>query len=270
MQHRVAIVTPIYRNVLGSDELISLESIRCWLRGNDHFAVVPEFLSTECPGGFASNRILAFADSYFGSPQRYNWLLLTSEFYRSFKSYDYLLIAQLDSLVLSNQLEEWCEKGYDYVGAPWAEKYDTREGVKFRYVGNGGFSLRKVDSALRVLNSKISQLPNYTIGPKPTWWHWQRVRRMVFIFGAFRALLPKITVERFLKRHFLTNEDVFWGRYASQLDSSFFVPSVDEAIRFAFEADPRGSFARTGNQLPFGCHAWGKYDRAFWIGMLTA
>jgi hypothetical protein len=42
------------------------------------------------------------------------------------------------------------------------------------------------------------------------------------------------------------------------------VASVDEALRFAFEAAPRECFERNGRRMPFGCHAWEKFDRGFW------
>jgi hypothetical protein len=81
--------------------------------------------------------------------------------------------------------------------------------------------------------------------------------------------LPDSTVEDFLKKHFLTNEDVFWGVYAKRLDPLFKVADEMSALHFSFETDPRDSLARTG-KLPFGCHGWAKYDREFWEAVLYA
>ena len=39
--------------------------------------------------------------------------------------------------------------------------------------------------------------------------------------------------------------------------------TVAFALAFAFEAEPRRCFERLG-RLPFGCHRWQKFDRAFW------
>jgi hypothetical protein len=44
----------------------------------------------------------------------------------------------------------------------------------------------------------------------------------------------------------------------------FRLPAVDVALRFAFEASPRVYFALNNYELPFGCHAWERYDKAFW------
>ena len=35
-------------------------------------------------------------------------------------------------------------------------------------------------------------------------------------------------------------------------------------MSFAFEARPRTLYEMNGRQLPFGCHAWFRYDLAFW------
>ena len=53
----------------------------------------------------------------------YNRLMMSEQFYRAFEGYEYILIYQLDCLVFSNALEEWCRKGYDYIGAPWFERW---------------------------------------------------------------------------------------------------------------------------------------------------
>src|ERR1044071_9510110 len=88
---------------------------------------------------------------------------MSEPFYRAFEEYDYILIYQLDCLVFSNALEAWCHKGYDYIGAPWFERWHQLRSERSAYpdeivegfgaVGNGGFSLRNVRAALDVLAS---------------------------------------------------------------------------------------------------------------------
>ena len=71
--------------------------------------------------------------------------MLSSEFYRRFSKFEYILIYQLDAFVFKDQLNYWCKKGYDYIGAPWFEGFHlTKTGVNIIGVGNGGFSLRRV------------------------------------------------------------------------------------------------------------------------------
>lgn len=78
-------------------------------------------------------------------------------------------------------------------------------------------------------------------------------------------------------------EDVFWGLAApKRLDSfsghskllkyiaSFFIRNdfniapVEIALKFSFETTPKQLYKRNNEQLPFGCHAWEKYDPEFW------
>ena len=59
------------------------------------------------------------------------------------------------------------------------------------------------------------------------------------------------------------HEDRFWAEYATHYDPSFRIAPVDDAMRFAFEAEPRQCYERIGRRLPFGVHRWQKFDRAF-------
>jgi hypothetical protein len=60
------------------------------------------------------------------------------------------------------------------------------------------------------------------------------------------------------------NEDLFWALEAPKFDPTFKVASAVEALPFAFEMAPRWCFEQNRGKLPFGCHAWARYDRAFW------
>lgn len=87
-------------------------------------------------------------DAEFSS---YNDLLMTAEFWRQFQEYESVLVFQRDTVFCgarkNNTIEDFLE--YDYVGAPW----NYKGGTTFMQVavGNGGFSLRKVQAMLRVL-----------------------------------------------------------------------------------------------------------------------
>jgi hypothetical protein len=62
-------------------------------------------------------------------------------------------------------------------------------------------------------------------------------------------------------------EDLFWSFIAPRLHPAFSVAPPEIAIDFAWELYPREHYEQFG-QLPFGCHAWQRYDRAFWIDIL--
>lgn len=64
------------------------------------------------------------------------------------------------------------------------------------------------------------------------------------------------------------NEDVFWALYAPQIDDDFRVGTLEESLRFSFEAEPRMMYAKNDEELPFGCHAWEKHDPEFWTSFI--
>jgi len=146
----VAVVIPIGLQLpLTAEEQISLHHLRKHLGRFDRYIIGQATLPKEMRD-FALKK---FAMRHFASQSGYNRLLMSEEFYRAFVEYEYILIYQLDCLVFNDNLDEWCGKGWDYVGAPWLKnREDPAEG--FSGVGNGGLSLRRVKSALEVLRSR--------------------------------------------------------------------------------------------------------------------
>jgi hypothetical protein len=61
-----------------------------------------------------------------------------------------------------------------------------------------------------------------------------------------------------------SHEDLFWAYEARKVVRDFRIPGPREALEFSFELAPRYCFQMTCGRLPFGCHAWSKYDREFW------
>lgn len=261
----VAVVVPLPTGrALTIDEAVSLRHIEHHLGRYDRFFLAPEEMAVEHSPGF---RVQRFPAEFFGSAVAHNTLLLRRRFYQAFHGYRFILICHLDALVLSDQLTEWCERDFDYIGAPWFACRHTRwleEWGRTFGVGNGGFSLRKIDAFLRVLDSKHRDMEpdaywrNY-ISDKP---------RHVRIFGFWRRWLKHLSifnnVRWSLYRH-RVSEDLFWSFEATRFDPDFRVAPVEEALRFAWETEPRRCFDMTGGAIPFGCHAWPRYDRAFWI-----
>lgn len=106
-------------------------------------------------------QIITFPDFYFKSLKGYNSLLLSEHFYVAFKEFDYVLLTQLDVWVFEDQLAHWTSLGYDYIGAPWLSEPPKQKSINLLpmgkwmlgKVGNGGFSLRKVSSHLRIAHN---------------------------------------------------------------------------------------------------------------------
>lgn len=266
MPSSAAIITPVYRFPLSEDERISWDSIRKHLSSYDHYVVFPKSLDEDISILGPEIKTSAFADWYFKNIEGYNSLLLSLEFYERFSKYDYLLIVQLDALVLKNELGKWCAKGWDYIGAPWTG-FLMAEGANPLYgVGNGGFSLRNTRSALRVLKTPIHRgSPMFHRRERGLWGKSEKLRfRILHKFLSWK----KLDVAGYAWRHFRGNEDVFWGKYAVSFEPSFRVADVDDAFEFAFETEPRKSLIVQRGKLPFGCHAWARFDREFWLNQL--
>ena len=66
-----------------------------------------------------------------------------------------------------------------------------------------------------------------------------------------------------------TNEDLFWGYYVPAV-RWYKVADITAAQIFSFELMPRLMHKLNDYKLPFGCHAWEKYDSEFWLEQLGA
>jgi hypothetical protein len=236
----VIVVIPVYRPNMEPYEELSLKRCREILGGHATTLVMPKNLQAdqykEVCGDLRSER---FEPRYFERLKGYCKLMLSKEFYERFVDYRYILIYQLDAFVFSDQLLDWCSKGYDYVGAPWVNGLSLHPMTFFGarrlyrmlrvwneprlcYVGNGGFSLRNVKSCLE--------------------------------------LLDEFNLEAKLWAEF---EDQFLAYYC--LRSGFMkLPDLHTALQFSFEMEPSRCFAMNSEALPFGCHAWAKWDLEFW------
>lgn len=252
-----AIVVIYYKEMDSEYDRISRRHLDKYLSNYDMFGVQPEGLSWTCPG----LKIIRMADHHFESRYTYNKLLLNAQFYEQFSDYSHILIYQFDSLIFSDQLQYWCEQDYDYIGAGWyrpiIEAY-TKNLWPFaeRGAGNGGLSLRKVDTFISHLSKKHS----------------------IFNAALKSGMNGKLGLARDLVRyrshldvhnyqyHDMLNEDVYFGLYANAFDSMFEVAPLEISNLFSFEYAPDFLLQATNGMLPFGCHAWYRFDdiKKFW------
>ena len=247
---KVAIAIPVPNLALSADEETSLRHLRAYLSRYDTYAVVPDGAGGTLP----DFERVSFDRSFFHDRRTYSRLMLSPAFYAAFSSYEYVLVHQLDCLVFADKLESWCARGYDYVGAPWTGR-DEHGRPCFTGVGNGGLSLRRVPTFLRVLER--------------AWEPVERTRRVAAhalslgLRGARRVPRGPRAVLNSLRTPFVF-EDKFWSIDARTLAPEYRVPEPETAVAFAFETEPRFCFEQNGRRLPFGCHRWSHYDRAFW------
>ncbi len=255
------VITLSHKTTYTADEELAFRHVRHYLSRWDKFVLIPNSHQGVYPGLIPKS----FPDQYFGSPQAHGRLLLSEQFYRAFEDYEYILIYHLDALVFVDRVLEWCNAGYDYVGAPWLISPDTPQ-ITEQKVGNGGFSLRRVRSFLRVLDSR-----RYFVDPEDYWARFAaRQGPVARILNAPRKYLKRVLALNDVRWHVRlalrgdVHEDRFWSEYATHYDPEFRIAPVDRAMRFAFEAEPRRCFECIGRQRPFGAHRWAKFDREFY------
>jgi hypothetical protein len=228
----VAVVIPLYKAKPSESELLSFQQCLTILGEYPILLIVPFGFNSQVYDQIAGKKLayVYFDKKYFTSTKGYSKLLLSKSFYKRFLSYAYILIYQLDAWVFRNELLSWCRLDYDYIGAPWLEAPPITSGKK-PILNLSSYLENRVGNGGFSLRKVASHI---------RWSPW-----VSFLF----KFIPK-------------NEDVLWTLFVP-----FKKPSCIEALAFAFEMDPKKSFELNGNKLPFGCHAWEKYDPDFWSRM---
>ncbi|NDW17542.1 hypothetical protein D0T53_01260 [Dysgonomonas sp. 216] len=263
------IVIPIYKAVPSQTEEVSfLQNVK--VLSKHLFSIVTHsqldisYYTDVLEKERVSYQVDFFDRSFFDSLKSYNRLLLSSEFYNCYKQFDYMLITQLDVYVFRDELDMWCNKAYDYIGAPWFSRFRSNHNVaKLEAVGNGGFSLRKIQTFLDVF--KYAEKHNKTISLTNFWNVYDLVE------------CNKLTIKNIWLRlrgvnnnlqYYLSSdiqEDVVWSQIVPEAYRQFKIATIAEAISFSFESDPSYLLGLNNNILPFGCHAWQKNQyEEFW------
>ena len=258
MKERVAIVVPNYKEVLSPAEAFSLHRLTELYGNRPLFALLPEHAPEAAKAIPTRFQPLVFP---FRTLLDYSSLLVNPCFYERFRDFAFILIHQLDVYLFSDRLDHWCSLGFDYVGAPIFEGFQPPDPHgKMRWVGNGGFSLRRVDAALRVLRSKrryrtfSASVREARASGLPRLAAWRKcLHRLTLVDNGVQAAVRD-------SHH----EDMFWATGAEHFYPPFRRPEAAQALDFAFEYAPRYCFEMNGGRLPFGCHAWQKYDPEFW------
>lgn len=215
-----------------------------------------------------------FDRMFFTSVSGYNDLCMSVDFYERFSIYEFLLIYQLDAWVFRDELDYWCEKNYDYIGAPIFYAYNGKKFTqKFCGIGNGGFTLRKISHCIKMLRSDqhkpfIKPLPlielyyNYFLYADKFKPLKKKLRAIPTVLGKMFGFYN--TLHYYISQH--VNEDMLLGSWSDKSwGNHSYLPDFTEASRFSFELNPAYLYERNGNKLPFGCHAFMKWEYdSFW------
>lgn len=260
MPNTIAIITPVYRTPRTEAEQLSLSQLRRHLGHYRRIIIAPPGLQL---AEFADFEVVRFPARFFHSVRAYNKLMLSRRFYEAFAAHEQMLIYQLDALVFRDELVRWCDAPFDFIGAPVFDPEQPPDVIGM----NGGFSLRRVGPCLRVLEGGTKSDAAKIANSMPF------MERNVLTRLLKRLLLKLhlrgvVNVIPLLVLRSGYHEDMFWSRFAPLFDREFRVAPASEAKKFAFEAQPSRLYAENQQQLPFGCHAWERWDPQFWTSVL--
>jgi hypothetical protein len=264
---KIVVAIPVYRKEMTKEEEISLKQCLSILFDYNICLVCPDSLDIS---GYTNHfhsfgkelKIKTFSPKYFESVKSYNRLMLNKEFYSAFQEYNYMLIYQLDCYVFFDELYYWCEQNYDYIGSPFhvdGSANITADSPKL-LIGNGGLSLRKISSFLKIFDIQGNVFSCAEIRKMNCNSPWWKLVPLVLLskFG-YRNTIKYYTKE------YKQNEDAFFALLGDQGKYDFKTPDFFTALRFAIEKNPSELYSLNQNRLPFGCHGWRKNDyRLFW------
>ena len=146
MKNKCCIAIINHAEHLTEDEKHSIgKAIEVFGDKRDIFIIIPDNIDAKEYDVYSDkSTILKVNSNWLSTYKAYNKTLCTSDFYKLFTKYEYVLIYQTDCWAFEDRLDEFIELGYDYYGAAWPHLQDK--------VGNGGFSLRKVPKMIEITN----------------------------------------------------------------------------------------------------------------------
>lgn len=254
---KLVIVIPTHRPHLTPNDKISLTHLKKYLGKHDIFFVIPKKIKSKAFTSLGF-RVKKVSNRFFGTVRNYSNLLLTRKFYESFNKYDFMLIYQLDALVFSGGITDWMDSGYDYIAAPWFKPiigFLSHSKNSPPSGGNGGFSLRNIQKTIKILDIAEKSAARTSKNLLK--------RRLWFLLAVLTGKAHNIWLNA-PAIDYPFYEDGFWALEAPKYDPTYKVAPFKTALKFAFEKYPEKSFRINNKKLPFGCHAWERYDKKFW------
>ena len=255
---RLKVVIPVYCKLKDIERKSVVNTLNKFEKYDIAFVVPNGMDTTELRSEFPSIELIGVSDKWIGpglGVKGYNEMMMSESFYQLFSDYEYILICHTDAWVFySDRMDSFLNMGYDIMAAPWVWRPRTWSKLKYKIfkhdnpfckvlcrlfvkyslhefnedcnIGNGGFSLRKVKSMLRVCREESDVINEYLSHDDVMW-----------------------------------NEDVFW----SKPHRGFRFPTLAEALSFAIDVRPWSCFQLNNHQLPMACHGFFKGSkRKFW------
>ncbi len=251
-----AVLVPMHKAEPSPEERISIVQCQKILRAHDIYLVCPKGMNVEIYQTLIPQlKLLEVDPKWMGSVAAYNRLMISPLLFQKMSNYSHILIHEPDALVLKDDLHYWCNQDFDYIGAPWFQSNSEGE-ISLKATGNYGLSLINVRAANQVFSNNRR------------WYSFSMIirdflrglrRDKSYLSRAIRGIGPE---GKLLKAHTLFTDhcDIFWSYLVPKLESSFNIAPPNEAIFFSWESHPEKCFEICNGRIPFGLHAWSKYN----------
>lgn len=263
--NKVCVIISVYNASPSRYELISFQQCFKILGNRPIYIIAPHGLDMSAYKSVVPVFDVKYVDKkWLASKLNYNKFKLSQYFYSLFAHHEYLLTYELDAFIFKDDLDYWCDKNYDYIGAPWFDAYDPVKGNILR-VGNSGFSLRKIAA----IQNGIKHI--YYIDPT----RYRGIRKVKFLQKSKLIIYKQLNkleavVSMFYKENTSIQkasylaEDRVISEFMTRSIKEFNLAPVDDAFKFSFEVNPAILYEMNNHALPMGCHAWWLYDLEFW------
>ncbi len=270
---RLAVLVPTHLEQLDEELAATLLHNASQLKGYRLEVILPDTCSPSWYESFfaehgingAVRRVWA---GYFGSPAAVNKMGTDPAFYRMYQEFDYVLICHLDAWIFRDRLVHWMDKGYDFIGAPLFLPENDKVHFLQRmapFGGNGGLSLRRVASCIRVLETFQPSLSLRRIAQAV--WFLARNRQWGFITILFRLLRELSQDWRGACEKYNIYEDVFFTIIAPLCGNRISIPTSRTAMKFACEVNyPLFQKELFSLEPPLGIHGYDKYIDSEYLG----
>ncbi|MEB2777656.1 DUF5672 family protein [Algoriphagus sp. D3-2-R+10] len=261
---KIGVLISFYKSKLSANEILSLKRCVSILGKHDLILFGPNNidLSLYLEHAVGAKTHLVPGELLKGA-DNYSKYLLSEDFYNFYKDYDHILLYQLDCYVFRDDLRHWVSKNYDFIGSPFFEDFERTTTNKLSGVGNGGFSLRAPNKILEVLENWEKKITYESIiKNKEVFLKGDKIRLISQKFlSSLTGYKFHIPYNKLLK---VPKDDLMIGLFFSKELNLIRTPSPIEASKFAMETNCSYLYELNGKVLPFGCHAWEKYEPIFW------
>jgi hypothetical protein len=261
LRNRPVVVVPVHRARPSPSEIVSLRHCGKVLGNRDIVILAPRQLDLG-----AYRELLPDVDDlrvesrWMSGIDAYNRMMISPLVFTILGGYTHMILHEPDAIVLRDEIDYWCSQPFDYIGAPWFEGWaEPAADAPVIGVGNLGLSFHRLAASRRVTAS---------------WLRWHPYKAVVKdLIQGFRGDKARLRLGliglgsggrlRGAYKLFGGHCDAFWSFIVPDADPTFRIPPADIAVQFAWEVLPSRCMEMCRGSLPFGIHAWFKYDFGF-------